>query len=338
MSLCFARAQIRALRSGSLAAASLVLGAALFGCSSPPKVAASRIAEERVIGVQLKPAEGKPGETLKAKALIASTEGFVKKVTMEWAMCVRPRSPADPITVSPFCFDDAMDMPKVLMPGAAGPAVIKLKSKAINARVKIPFDACQRVGPQVPLMTADGKKQRPPDADITGGYQIPVRTTLKNDDGEDVTFVRVRLRCALASAPAASAREFEKRYVANENPSISAILVDGKEIPLDRSVVPKVKRGDAVPVEVKWHSGTQEKYVLLDPKTRNVVERTEGLEIAWYTDGGEFDFDRTTPEKGRRSENTLLLDHSRKKKTQVWVTLRDERGGVGFATFEVQPE
>ncbi|MDB4991129.1 MAG: hypothetical protein JWN04_6307, partial [Myxococcaceae bacterium] len=185
----------------------------------------------------------------------------------------------------------------------------------------------------------DGARQRPPDADITGGYQLPLRLVVsENGTVDDISFDRQRVRCSLASAPAADAREYDMRYKINQNPSIDSIELAGVSGAADGSARYQVARGTQIPLLIRWSAAAQESYVLFDPIERAIVERTETLDVSWYTNGGEFSRDRTTQDPAQpSSSNTLELDSDSTQPLMVWVVLRDERGGVGIGQLTLDP-
>lgn len=123
----------------------------------------------------------------------------------------------------------------------------------------------------------------------------------------DISFDRQGVRCNLAAAPVTAAREFAMRYVNNTNPVIESALLSGTAIPADGSARVSVPRGSRLPVAIRWPAASRENYVLFDPISREVKENTETLDIARYTNGGEFERDRTTAdsEGGTESSNEL---------------------------------
>ena len=180
-----------------------------------------------------------------------------------------------------------------------------------HAQANIPVDARRKIGPEVPQTSDTGAAQRPPDADITGGGPAPAppRLVLTRPTGTDVSFDRQRVRCNLASAPASAAREYEARYQNNENPTIAALEFGGTIAAVDGSAHFGVPRGSRVPIRIQWPPAAKETYVLFDRIVRDVVERSENLETGWFTNGGEFERDRTTADGDQPvTSNELILD------------------------------
>jgi hypothetical protein len=302
-------------------------------CSTPPDVPASRIVADRVLGVVSDPAEVNPGESVRWTAIVASPHGFTKDADIDWAMCMRPRGPSDPITVAPGCLGEPEHLAEVPDGGMPlPPPLVDLDSHAISVEQAVPFDICSLVGSEVPLTDTAGNPQRPPDPDVTGGYQMAVRLELRTTHHTDESFVRQRIHCRLNSAPADAAGEYAARYVLNTNPELQAVYVGGVRVSADGEPSVEV-RERRLKLVADWHADQRETYVLFDPITHEIVERQELLTVSWFTDAGEFDVDRTNPDPGKsQSTNTLVID-SDQRRAHVWVLLRDDRGGLGYATF-----
>lgn len=81
-----------------------------------------------------------------------------------------------------------------------------------------------------------------------------------------------------------------------------------------------------------------ERYVNLDLATQAAVYQREGMHVAWYATAGTFDNDRT----GRDgTDDTTSSDNgwtapSATGPAHLWVVLRDDRGGVGWAGYALQ--
>jgi hypothetical protein len=296
-------------------------------------VKASRVEQTRVVAVRATPAEARPGELVNWEAIVVSPLRDVSAARIDWALCSSPRNPADSITVGSACFGAAD-------PNAGPMAVVTplVGMQGQRAQATIPSDACRKIGPEVPQKSDTGSAQRSPDADITGGYQLPVRLVLTDTTGQDVSFDRQRVRCNLASAPAAAAREYEERYKPNQNPVIVALEFTGLPTAVDGSARFGVQRGSRITIRVQWAVEAKETYVLFDPIAREVRERSENLEVGWFTNGGEFDRDRTTADGDFPvSSNQMVLDPDFTEPATVWVVLRDDRGGVGTTRLTIDP-
>jgi len=311
----------------------LLACALLLGCAPDLDVKASRIVQTRVVAVRATPAEARPGESVSWEALVLSPLPDTSATKIDWAMCSSPRNPSDSITVAMACFAAADPTP-----GSMAVVTAIAGAQGASAKASIPSDACRKIGPEVPQTSETGAAQRPPDADITGGYQLPIRLVLTDPTGTDVSFDRQRVHCNLASAPAAAAREYAERYVFNVNPSIVALELGGTSAAVDGSARFGVPAGSRVPMRIQWPPEAKETYVLFDPVARAIAERSENLETAWFTNGGEFERDRTTPDGDSTvTSNELILDPGVTQPVTVWIVLRDDRGGVGSTRLTIEP-
>ena len=315
-----------------------------ISCVPDLNVKASRVDQTRVVAVRATPAEATPGQMVNWQAVVVAPLQHQANTQIQWALCQAPRNPSDSITVTMTCLGDP-DVPGPALGdgGVTPPTVTSLPGMTGSvAQAVIPSDACRKIGPEVSAMGAGGVKQRPPDADITGGYQLPLRLVAFDASGGDprvdVSFDRQRVHCNLANAPAEAARDYAKRYKANQNPELQAIALAGVVGAADGSARYQVPRGTKIPVQLLWPDAARETYVLFDPVQRAVVERTETLDVSWYTNGGEFERDRTTQDgDAPSSSNTLVLDQGAVGPVTLWVVLRDERGGVGAGTLTIDP-
>lgn len=295
----------------------------VLGCAPELSVKASRITAARVVAVRAEPAEVRPGEPFTLTATVASPGATDARI--DWRVCETPRDTTSSTTVSPACL------------GEAAPSEA-LPSHELRVDVTMPSDACMRVGPQVPPAGEDGVRTRAPDADLTGGWQMPVRLDLTAGAAQETLFARVRVRCQPPDVPGSTAQGYAQRYVNNRNPTLDAVFdATGGDVRELSRESPNVTSRDALLV-AHWTSDSAERYVRVEPTTRALDERTESLEIAWFTDGGSFARDRTAPDgASTTSQNTLHLDASTHSAT-VWIVLRDERGGVDVVTLSVRDE
>jgi hypothetical protein len=80
-----------------------------------------------------------------------------------------------------------------------------------------------------------------------------------------------------------------------------------------------------------------ERYAGFDLGSQSVVDRREAIAVAWFATGGTFDADRTgrvssdltnTSDNGWKAPEARGLVH-------IWIVLRDDRGGVGWAHYPV---
>jgi hypothetical protein len=80
-----------------------------------------------------------------------------------------------------------------------------------------------------------------------------------------------------------------------------------------------------------------ERFAAFDLASQSVVDQRESIAVAWFATRGSFDNDRT----GRESSDvTSSSDNGWTAPTQrglvyLWVVLRDDRGGVGWAQYAI---
>ncbi len=78
-----------------------------------------------------------------------------------------------------------------------------------------------------------------------------------------------------------------------------------------------------------------ERYVVFDTASASLIDQREGISVSWFATGGTFDADAT----GRAgSETQTTSDNGWRSPAQpgpvdLWVVLRDDRGGVGWQTY-----
>lgn len=317
----------------------------LAACTPQLDVRGSRVTATRVLAVRGEPAEARAGRAIALTALVASPQGDGVRATLDWQFCLAPRPLTESTTVASLCMDDD-----------AGTALAPVgMADGDGVQGSLPSDVCMRVGPQVPPAGADGTRMRPPDADLTGGWQVPIRIRLAAGSDAETLFTRYRIRCTPPDVPGSTAVAFATQYRDNVNPalaSLEGVARDGSTEALtvrragSRAVDPAaqsapadvLRAGRVATLVARWDPSSAERYVLVDPVSRNLAMRTEALEVSWYTNAGYFDRDRTTAqaEGAAYSLNVLHLDDGVTEAT-VWVVLRDERGGVDFAVLRVAP-
>jgi hypothetical protein len=270
----------------------------------------SLVSAPRVLAVQSEPPEARPGTRVTYSALVAVPAGSSPGVTPAWAFCTAPKPPTEDNVVSQKCLDaDA------LLPLGYG----------LDIDAASPSNACSLFGPNA----ASGSRPRDPDA--TGGYYQPLRVDL----GQAApTFHLQRIQCGLADAAGDTVAEYGRSYVPNTNPTLTTLQasLDGAALELDR-----VPAGARLDLSVSWGDADAESYIVFDRATRELVTRRESLHVSWHGNGGHFDTESTG-----RAENDSETTSSNAWAApdvpgtyQLWIVLRDARGGSDFATYDV---
>jgi len=305
----------------------VVLVLAIAACKPDIGKPPSLVEGSRLLALRQTPPEVAPGGTASFYALVADPSGTVP-AAMAWTLCKTPRPPTESNSVSQACVAQADD--DVAM---TGPVALTM-----------PADACSLFGPDPPPVTPP---IRPRDPDATGGFYVPVRAATQTTDGTNlVAFAFERIQCNLANAPGDVARLYNMMYVANQAPAIADVVLEPEgAAPASLVAGPggsaaAVARGAKVTLRVSWAPEAAETYVLYDPTTRTLVSPREALRVSWFATDGELEHDRT----GRTGDEAELFtddiwaapaDAAPGTPVHFWVVLRDERGGVDFATFDL---
>jgi hypothetical protein len=271
----------------------------------------SLVSSVRILAVKSEPAEAKPGTPLALTAFLAVPPGVASPADPRWSFCVAPKPVTENNVVSAACLASAS-----LVPAGEG----------VSVQAATPADACTLFGPNTP---AGGYRPRDPDA--TGGYFQPLRVDLPS---ADPTFHLERVLCNLAAAPADVAAAFGLAYVPNQNPQLAPVSVTlgGQGVGFD-----EIPNGASVGLRASWSASDAESYAYFDPVAQAISTRREAMSVAWYVSGGKLDTESTG-----RAQDDLALDSentwaapSNAGPAKLWVVLRDSRGGVDFATYDV---
>lgn len=293
----------------------LMLAAA--GCTQSFDERPFLITSPRVLAIRAEPADAKPSERITLDALVVTESGPAQVSAARWAFCMKNRSLADNNPVDVSCLQDGEHLRAVPDDGAD-----PLANSAL-----VPADSCRIFGSETPPPQPGEPPVRPVDPDVTGGYYQPVRLVVPAP--EVSSFGRVRVQCALALAPADVVQAFRDRYVRNNNPVVSSFAAsDGATT---------VRAGATVELVAAYDAATAERYVLFDAQARNLVDRTEALEVAWYATTGVMGTDVSTA--GATDVRTQWTAPAQPGSAHLWAVIRDERGGIGWRalTLEVTP-
>jgi hypothetical protein len=259
------------------------------------------------------PPESLPGASVAYRALVVTPSGTTQAPPIDWAFCASPKPLTENDAVSVACL---------------GGGVRPIAGPAPTVDAPTPIDACSLFGPLAPPGSF-----RPRDADATGGYYQPVRL----EDGALTAFAFERVTCDLPDAPIAVAEELAKLYRPNVNPTLMplAATVDGAPVELDA-----VPADRTVALETGWGSRDAERYVMYDPSTGALLDRREALRISWFVTGGALRDDVT----GRAEDDVATTTGTTWRSppsagpVHLWLVLRDSRGGVDFAAYDLVVE
>lgn len=258
--------------------------------------------------MRAEPAEAKPGATVSFSALVAIAPGG-SAVLPDWSFCLAPK----PLTGDNIVADACL-----------GPAAQLAIGEGVSLAAATPSNGCSLFGPDTP---AGGLRPRDPDS--TGGYYQPLRLDL---DARERTFTLVRISCNLASASAATAAAFAQAYVPNRNPQLLPLQasVGGAEVSLDALPI-----GARVALTASWPAMSAETFARYDSSSDTLDTKRESLTLSWYTSSGTLDREAT----GRAEDDTATFSENAwtapetAGPSELWIVLRDSRGGVDFASY-----
>jgi hypothetical protein len=169
---------------------------------------------------------------------------------------------------------------------------------------------------------------RPQDPDASGGYFQPLRVDVT---GADPVFHLERITCNLADASADIATQFGKTYVANSNPHLDHLLasVEGQTVSMD-----SVKPGATLTLEAVWLKADIETYTYFARASQSLVKKRESMRVSWFVNGGRLALGTTEPDTTTSTKNTWTLPEETGQ-FNLWVVLRDSRGGTDFAAYNL---
>jgi hypothetical protein len=332
----------------------------LLSCKPNLDETVSIVQEARVLGVQATPAEGPPSGNVSFTALVVDAKGPVAAPPITWDFCPDRNPLANLGPVNPTCLQSGNPD---LVPIGTGP----------QASGVIPDIACRQFGPEVPQVKGNETPGRPVDPDATGGYYQPVSLFVAVDSSTLSALYGTRIGCGLAQGTSDQANEYLARYHVNVNPAVASLTASGGP-PLTTDVggaTNPVQAGQKLELEVSWASCPQsdvcgdgvcgadeslatcpadcttpqgctgaERYVNFDLQSQALVDAREGMHVSWFATGGGFDLDRT----GRDgSDTTTTSDNGwtapgAGQTVHLWIVLRDDRGGVGWAGYVLQTQ
>jgi hypothetical protein len=312
----------RITRRMTLAGFALALAGA--GCKPDLGAPQSLVDGPRVLAVRADPPEARPADVpVRFDTLIVDADGRVASPELGWAICNEPHPPAESNVVSSACLEIPDD------------------TAGTTFTAPLPATACTNFGP---LTSKPGA--RPADPDTTGGYYQPVRATWP-DGGGLVAFALPRILCPLgAIAPTDIAGAYANEYRPNVNPTLAAVTLDpdGAGTPLyeagDTVFAPgSVGAGQLITFEARWEPAVQETFEVYDLTTHLLAEQTESLRLSWFATAGEFEHERTgrtADEAGTAFTRNTWRAPAVAGRVHVFLVLRDSRGGVDFATAELE--
>jgi hypothetical protein len=339
----------------------LALAGAALGCEPTFDDRNSEVLGRRVLGVQVTPAQAKPGATVTLRALVVEPSGTLKRYAPSWAFCSASKPVAETNDVSAACLEPSGEQFAELGRGAA-------------VKGDLPKDACRQFGPDVPQSKPGEAQGRPTDPDSTGNFYQPLKVTVSDGESSSITLGQAGLVCGLPTLTGEQLLEYQQRVRVNEHPQLTNVLVDGDEskpLSVDDGTIAPLQVGvgqhlklratwPACPSEPKCGDGIcdnhevakdcpadcmepkgcagAETFIYYDPLTRTLVERREAMRVAWFAGAGSFDDDHT----GRREDELDAFSDgawtapSTPGTVHLWTVLRDSRGGISWESYVVE--
>ena len=326
-----------------------------LGCEPEFTDRASEVTGQRVLAVQVAPAQVAPDTEVALSALVVSPEGTVQNPDINWGFCMAPKPVAEINDVNASCTMASAGDVQNLGTGA-------------TASGTVPEDACRLFGPDVP----QGTNGRPADPDPSGGYYQPVRVAIAGTDSRSVAIGEVRLSCGLPNSSAAATQEFKTRSKPNTNPELLSVEIvgDSKE-PLatqDSGESTRVAPGATITLRASWPECPAEsscgdgyctigerstdcpedckeprgctgaeQYLYYDPLTLALSERREEMRVAWFASAGSFISDhseRSQDETETYTDNDWTAPES-PETVYLWAVLRDNRAGTAWQSYRI---
>jgi hypothetical protein len=171
---------------------------------------------------------------------------------------------------------------------------------------------------------------RPRDPDITGGYYQPLRLV----DGDVTGFALERNKCDLAQAGSDIAAQYAMTYMPNANPTLQPLTatVNGATVGLDA-----LPAGAVVDFATSWTPDSVESFPVFDQSSVSLVTHRESMRVSWFANDGSFMHEVTGREEDDPATDTdnQWTAPTMAGTVHVWLVLRDSRGGVDFAAYDV---
>ena len=343
------------MRRGVLALLALVGGGlAVASCQPNLDDTVSIVTSPRVLAIQSSPAEAPPMGSVTYTALVAQGGPDAGAPKLQWDYCsarnpLKNLGPVNTVCVQP------------------GSSALTSLGTGLHASGPIPSLACGSFGPNAPPAADGGPAGQPVNPDFTGGYYQPVSAFLPQAGGPADTLYFMRLACGFAGANEASQGVLTARYHLNTNPEVASLTANGKPLVTnEKGETNPVSSRQKLALEVAWPAcplvdkcgdgvcgadesamtcpkdcmtpkgcGGAERFVNFDLASQTVVDQREGIHVSWYATAGTFDQDRT----GRAGTDDATTSDdgwtppASAGRVQLWIVLRDDRGGIGWAEY-----
>jgi hypothetical protein len=294
--------------------ASLLL---LAGCKPDFGNPSSLVTEHRILATKAEPPEVRPSERAKFTALVVGPDGTEAAPTIDWSLCVAPKPLDENNIVTTACLDDSAGL-------------TPFGSSAPSATATVPTLACSLFGPDPPPQMQGKPALRPRDSDITGGYYQPLRLT----EGDLTAFALERITCPLSQGGAAIAIEFAMTYKGNQNPRLVPMTATVAGVATPLTALPA---GQPIVLTTGWPGDAVESFPVYDIAGQQLVTHREAMRVSWFATAGSFVHEvtgRDEEESATTTDNTWTAPTT-PGLVHLWTVLRDSRGGVDFASYDL---
>jgi hypothetical protein len=327
----------------------------------------SEIVGPRVLAVRSQPADAKPSETISYDALFVDSEGLGDPAALDWALCLAGKSLTQPGTVSAECLTAEGDEIGALGSGGAVMATIPKDACALFGPTPQTPEAGQPASRPVDPDTTGGYYQPVrvlETAEESGAYSVGVtrlscglggatqaqaadftRRSKPNQNPELEVLLAIDADDNATALPALDSEQSLSVPAGSE----LTLYASWPECPLE----PECGDGICSPGEDSSPSGCpddcreprgcrgSEPYVYFDPVSRELRDRREAIRISWYATAGQFKNERTGSSESQAdqstTENTWTAPDG-EAAVKLWVVIRDDRGGVGWGSYQLEVE
>lgn len=290
----------------------LLAGLGLPACYEKPTLSESwQLDRLRILAVRAEPAEPQPGEEVNFTALVYSPDGAV--VPTIWFACLPDSADDYGCEIDPALMEELESLdPENLDPDDLAAIYAELVAAGLIGAT--PYFEPTWTAPEDALAGLDEIAAREGVSAVVTIQAVPEGA----DSEDDVELAYKRLPISLAETP-------------NHNPAITQWTVGGQ--PVEDGATITVGVGEAISIAANLAEDAVEDYIYVDEQGASET-RTEEPYFTWYASGGAFD-DNTT----LYPINAVGFSAPEEAgTTTVAVTVRDRRGGMGWATLTVVTE
>lgn len=295
---------------------------AAAGCQEIDWEEYSEVTKLRILAIRAEPPEIGPGEVAEIDALVTNPQG--DPVTLAWELCFLTDGP----DAEYACLLDPESGETLGVPLGTGDSV------------SVAYDLVDAFAGDLEAICDEILQADVPEfvslPDCTRGLEVTIRLTATSGGDREVAVKRLVLLLEDEAA----------RDDVNVNPTLGGLIVDGQSAasgPVSVDVIIE----DPVRLQALVNADEAQTYEAPDPDddTARLDAEGEVLSIAWFATHGRFDRETTfyqvdVVEAAELQANSLNLRKGglpavAGDEVTIWAVLRDDRGGVDFASWTV---